>query len=179
MISTKYLSNNYFLIGLSSDEKPIDGITNGTAYLEMDTGKVYILDAEYVRWLELGEETPLPEQLYKHEISWTGTAFGEEGDPLSTSGNFTFVISSNQTPTTMEELFDLINDSNATVKFNATTESDSEEFENISFVGPIVLFDNKSKLFMNNVIVYDSDNDAYYGQLMITSFTDTVISENN
>ena len=182
MISS-FPSDAVAFVGLSTDTKPITKyLKNGSLYLEMDTGKVFIFDEEYARWIELGEETPLPpapEQFYKHEINWTGTAFGEDSDPLSASGKFTFVISSNQIPTTMEELFDLINDSNIAIKFNANVESDAEEIIDISFVGPIVLFDNKSKLFMNNVIVYDSDNDAYYSQLMITSFTDTVIPENN
>lgn len=46
------------IVGLSSDEKPISiiegiGISNGSTFLEMDTGKVFIYDEEKHRWHEL------------------------------------------------------------------------------------------------------------------------------
>lgn len=49
-------SNQYFatveLIGLSTDTKPTDE-QNGTLFLEMDTGKVSVFDAEHIYWHEL------------------------------------------------------------------------------------------------------------------------------
>lgn len=46
------------LVGLSTDEKPIDVIDgvkifNGSTFLEMDTSWVYIYDAENHRWLDV------------------------------------------------------------------------------------------------------------------------------
>lgn len=38
---------------LSTDEKPTDGITNGSMCLEMDTGKFYAFDAIGEEWIEL------------------------------------------------------------------------------------------------------------------------------
>jgi len=48
--------NSLELFGLSSDEKPIDkfngtDITNGSSYLEMDTGMKYLYDAENKEWI--------------------------------------------------------------------------------------------------------------------------------
>lgn len=48
MISTYGYSE---LRGLSTDEKPINNIENGTAFLEMDTLKVYLFDAQNKTWL--------------------------------------------------------------------------------------------------------------------------------
>ena len=37
---------------LSTDEKPVDNIGNGSVLLEMDTGKVYLFDEENSIWKE-------------------------------------------------------------------------------------------------------------------------------
>lgn len=40
--------------GLSTDEKPINKyIGNGSIFLEIDTGKVFIFDEENQEWVEL------------------------------------------------------------------------------------------------------------------------------
>lgn len=38
--------------GLSTDEKPL-GYANGSTFLEMDTGKVFVFDQEGDAWLDL------------------------------------------------------------------------------------------------------------------------------
>ena len=38
--------------GLSTDTKPTDGVRNGSVFAEMDTGKVYLFDAENDQWVE-------------------------------------------------------------------------------------------------------------------------------
>ena len=39
--------------GLSSDTKPTgNGVVNGSRFLEIDTGKVYMYDATGAQWLE-------------------------------------------------------------------------------------------------------------------------------
>ena len=45
--------------GLSTDTKPTvdSGAGNGSAFIEMDTSKVYFFDAENSEWLEWGAET--------------------------------------------------------------------------------------------------------------------------
>ena len=48
-------SNVQTLYGLSTDlTKPTDGIGNGWAFVEMDTGKLYFYDAEGAQWIEWG-----------------------------------------------------------------------------------------------------------------------------
>lgn len=42
------------LCGKSTDEKPNYGMENGQQFYEMDTGKVYMYDAETKTWLEQG-----------------------------------------------------------------------------------------------------------------------------
>lgn len=43
--------------GLSTDTKPTEGVGNGSALIEMDTGKLYFYDAANGEWLELGAES--------------------------------------------------------------------------------------------------------------------------
>lgn len=37
---------------LSTDDKPIGNVENGSKLIEMDTGKIYLYDAENERWRE-------------------------------------------------------------------------------------------------------------------------------
>lgn len=39
-------------IGLSTDEKPVENVTNASAFYEMDTKKLYLFDAQNQQWLE-------------------------------------------------------------------------------------------------------------------------------
>lgn len=41
--------------GLHDDEKPTN-VYNGSAFIEMDTGKVFFYDAENSLWIEFGGE---------------------------------------------------------------------------------------------------------------------------
>lgn len=48
-------TNNVVIYGLSTDTKPVGGvITNGSAFIEMDTSKTYLYDQENGQWLEWG-----------------------------------------------------------------------------------------------------------------------------
>ena len=38
--------------GLYTDSKPTDGIANGSMFVEMDTGKIYLFDADGETWRE-------------------------------------------------------------------------------------------------------------------------------
>lgn len=40
------------LKGLSTDEKPIEDIPNGSSFYEMDTKKVFMFDEQNSRWIE-------------------------------------------------------------------------------------------------------------------------------
>lgn len=39
--------------GLSTDTKPIENVDNGTIFIEIDTGKIYMYDLENEQWKEL------------------------------------------------------------------------------------------------------------------------------
>lgn len=48
--------NNLFDGGfcLSTDDKPTEGVENGTVLLEMDTSKMFVYDKENAQWREVG-----------------------------------------------------------------------------------------------------------------------------
>lgn len=52
MVSILGRTNIMEYIGLSSDTKPTDA-TNGSAFVEMDTGDVYVFDASSVSWIKM------------------------------------------------------------------------------------------------------------------------------
>ncbi len=39
--------------GLSTDEKPTENVSNGTVFVEIDTGKLYMYDLENQQWEEI------------------------------------------------------------------------------------------------------------------------------
>ena len=41
------------LRGLSTDTKPTENIDNGSTYIEIDTGKIYLYDGENQQWKEI------------------------------------------------------------------------------------------------------------------------------
>lgn len=43
-------NNTYY--GLSTDSKPVDGVGNGSCFIEMNTGKVYFFDEANSQWHE-------------------------------------------------------------------------------------------------------------------------------
>lgn len=47
------VSFNSYYYGLSTDEKPATAL-NGTAFIEMDTGKIYFFDVANGAWIEFG-----------------------------------------------------------------------------------------------------------------------------
>lgn len=49
-LNTSNTNRPHTYYGLSTDEKPLDA-NNGSKYIEMDTGKVYLYDAEGAEWL--------------------------------------------------------------------------------------------------------------------------------
>lgn len=42
------------IYGLSTDTKPTKSVQNGSAFIEMNTGKIYFFDAENKQWREWG-----------------------------------------------------------------------------------------------------------------------------
>lgn len=52
MVTTVTHETCYEYFGKKSDAKPVRGVGNGSIYHEMDTGKVFLFDAEHKVWLE-------------------------------------------------------------------------------------------------------------------------------
>lgn len=46
------VTNGREYVGLSTDTKPTDINENGASFLEMDTGDVYLFDAENTAWIK-------------------------------------------------------------------------------------------------------------------------------
>ena len=57
MVSKYTVSESTTMFGLSTDVKPTTGVANGSAFIEMDTNKIYFYDATGQQWLEWGAET--------------------------------------------------------------------------------------------------------------------------
>ena len=60
--TVQYINNVACVIstyyGLSTDTpKPTEGVGNGSAFIEMDTSKVYFFDVDSTTWLEWGAES--------------------------------------------------------------------------------------------------------------------------
>ena len=60
--TVQYIDNKACVIstyyGLSTDTpKPTEGVGNGSAFIEMDTSKVYFFDVDSSTWLEWGAES--------------------------------------------------------------------------------------------------------------------------
>ena len=47
-------TTNKTLYGKSTDSKPTTGVTNGSIFIEIDTGKAYFFDGSTNTWLEPG-----------------------------------------------------------------------------------------------------------------------------
>ena len=55
MITADYTKDQAAFYGLSTDDKPTGGaVANGSAFLEMDTGKLYFYNASGAAWIEWG-----------------------------------------------------------------------------------------------------------------------------
>lgn len=50
MVTVNNLIDEYD--GLKDDTKPTDGVRNGSVFVEMDTGKIYLFDEQNGEWIE-------------------------------------------------------------------------------------------------------------------------------
>ena len=53
---TEVGSTTYEYRGLSTDKKPIKYVGNGSVFIEMDTLKIFLFDAESKVWIEIEKE---------------------------------------------------------------------------------------------------------------------------
>ncbi|MBR7058208.1 MAG: hypothetical protein IKI35_05725 [Stomatobaculum sp.] len=57
MVTAHYPNQEKYLTAKSTDTKPTAGVADGTALIEIDTGKVYFYDESAGQWLEAGSLT--------------------------------------------------------------------------------------------------------------------------
>ena len=70
---------------LSTDEKPTQGVLNGSCLIEMDTGKVFFFDEEGAAWREFGSgESSSGSESSSGGESGSGDTGGEEAPPDDT-----------------------------------------------------------------------------------------------
>ena len=50
MVTVNNLIDEYD--GLKDDTKPTDGVRNGSVFVEMDTGKIYLFDEQNGEWID-------------------------------------------------------------------------------------------------------------------------------
>lgn len=51
---TDYKGGVNTYVGLSTNTKPSEGVSNGACFIEMNTSKIYFYDAAGEQWLEWG-----------------------------------------------------------------------------------------------------------------------------
>lgn len=52
-IENQNIINRSQLVGLSTDTKPTTGIANGSTFLEMNTGKIFMFNEDGNAWVEV------------------------------------------------------------------------------------------------------------------------------
>jgi len=53
MITVNNLQGSYDIRGLSTDSKPTENIPNGSTFIEINTGKVYMFNGASSTWVEV------------------------------------------------------------------------------------------------------------------------------
>ena len=53
LMYTPFNEKTYEYYGLSTDEKPIEGVGNGSIFFAADTCQVFMFDEEHQVWIEL------------------------------------------------------------------------------------------------------------------------------
>ena len=73
MITSTTQQNVMSLRGLSTDTKPVNQswLENGSSFLEMDTGKVFVYDGENKEWIEQADGGPGAQIVIDDAISST------------------------------------------------------------------------------------------------------------
>ena len=54
--STEFMNKGDEFVGLSTDTKPTDNVLNGSLFLELDTGDMYLFDGASGDWVNPWEE---------------------------------------------------------------------------------------------------------------------------
>ena len=126
-MTTTINEKTYEYRGLSTDVKPLEEAGNGSVFIEMDTGKVYIFDEENLIWIELSK---------KSGDSDTGS--GESGGGASITSNIKIVANKDDILSTSDhnKLCILSDTSELSFKVVDKIEGGSEELSTLSVTLP-------------------------------------------
>ena len=127
-MTTTINEKTYEYRGLSTDAKPVEKAGNGSVFIEMDTGKVYIFDEENLIWIELSK---------KSGDSDTGSS-GGSGSGANITSNIKIVANKNDILSTSDhnKLCILSDTSDLSFKVVDKIEGGSEEISTLSTVLP-------------------------------------------
>ena len=135
----------YEFRGLSTDIKPMEKAGNGSVFIEMDTGKVYIFDEENLIWIELSK---------KSGDSDTGS--GESGGGANITSNIKIVANKNDILSTSDhnKLCILSITGDLSFKVVDKIEGGSEEISTLSEVLPQNIRSSCSARYNDNIYIF-------------------------
>ena len=148
-MTTTINEKTYEYRGLSTDVKPMEKAGNGSVFIEMDTGKVYIFDEENLIWIELSK---------KSGDSDTGS--GGSGGGADIASNILVTANKDDILGTTEhnKLCILSNTGDLTFKVVDKIEGGSEEISTLSEVLPQKLSGACCSRYGNNIYIFGGYN---------------------
>ena len=164
-MTTTINEKTYEYRGLSTDVKPMEKAGNGSVFIEMDTGKVYIFDEENLIWIELSK---------KSGDSDTGS--GESGGGANITSNIKIVANKNDILSTSDhnKLCILSDTSELSFKVVNKIEGGTEELSTLSVTLPkgieydccapfgdnIYIFGGRGENYSNNIYKFNCINET-------------------
>ena len=144
-MTTTINEKTYEYRGLSTDVKPMEKAGNGSVFIEMDTGKVYIFDEENLIWIELSK---------KSGDSDIGS--GESGGGANITSNIKIVANKNDILSTSDhnKLCILSDTSELSFKVVDKIEGGSEELSTLSEVLPQALYGACCATYGDNIYIF-------------------------
>ena len=152
-MTTTINEKTYEYRGLSTDVKPMEKAGNGSVFIEMDTGKVYIFDEENLIWIELSK---------KSGDSDTGS--GGSGGGANITSNIKIVANKNAILGTSDhnKLCILSNTGDLSFKVVDKIEGGSEELSTLSEVLPQNLSSIFCATYGNNIYIFGGGSNKIY-----------------
>ena len=144
-MTTTINEKTYEYRGLSTDVKPMEKAGNGSVFIEMDTGKVYIFDEENLIWIELSK---------KSGDSDTGS--GGSGGGADIASNILVTANKDDILGTTEhnKLCILSDTTSLAIRVVDKIEGGSEEISTLSEVLPQVLSNNCCARYNDNIYIF-------------------------
>ena len=148
-MTTTINEKTYEYRGLSTDVKPMEKAGNGSVFIEMDTGKVYIFDEENLIWIELSK---------KSGDSDTGS--GGSGGGANITSNIKIVANKNAILGTSDhnKLCILSNTGDLSFKVVDKIEGGIEEIFTLGETLPQAIYSPFSATYKDNIYIFGGHN---------------------